>query len=473
MLFNSLEFILFLPIVFYLYWALRRWVRIQNLFVVIASYLFYGWWDWRFLLLIAFTTLCSYTSGLLMERFRERKGVPKLVCISNITLNLGILFLFKYFNFFAESLIALLSAIGIQAHPTTLSLILPVGISFYTFQAIGYTIDVYKEKIPAARDSIAFFAFISFFPQLVAGPIERASRLYPQFLRQRTFDYQQAVRGCRLILWGFFKKIVIADGAAEIVNAIFGNAAAYNASSLWLGAILFTFQIYGDFSGYSDIAIGTARLLGINLMKNFDKPYLSQSIPEFWRRWHISLTTWFRDYIYFPLGGSRCSKAKCLRNTMIVFLLSGLWHGANWTFVAWGLYHALFFIPRLLSGKKENGNTRFPLLSVAITFLIVTIGWVLFRADSLSSAFVFLKGMVCGGGGMPLLVGLQSRKTLECFIGIIVLITTEFLISKRPDYIALLRRPSFSLPRRIAYLIIAVWTFLLYCIDQSFLYFQF
>lgn len=473
MLFNSIEFILFLPIVFYLYWALRRRVGIQNLFVVLASYLFYGWWDWRFLLLIAFTTLCSYASGILMEKFRERKGVLRLVCISNITLNLGILFLFKYFNFFAESLMSLLSAIRLQAHPTTLSLILPVGISFYTFQAIGYTIDVYKKKIPAARDGIAFFAFISFFPQLVAGPIERASRLYPQFLRQRTFDYQQAVSGCRLILWGFFKKIVIADGAAEIVNAIFGNASAYNASSLWLGAILFTFQIYGDFSGYSDIAIGTARLLGIDLMKNFDKPYLSKSIPEFWRRWHISLTTWFRDYIYFPLGGSRCSKAKSLRNTMIVFLLSGLWHGANWTFVAWGLYHALFFIPRLISGRKANENTRFPLLSVAVTFLIVTIGWVLFRADNLSSAANFLKGMVCGGGGMPLLSDLQWRGSLECIIAIIVLMSTEYIVSFHHNVIAKLRRPPFRFLRMTLYVLIAIWTLLFYYPKQSFIYFQF
>lgn len=473
MLFNSLEFILFFPIVFCLYWTLHRRVRIQNLFVVIASYLFYGWWDWRFLLLIAFTTLCSYTSGILMEKFRERKGVPKLICISNITLNLGILFLFKYFNFFAESLISLLTAIGLQAHPTTLSLILPVGISFYTFQAIGYTIDVYKEKIPAARDSISFFAFISFFPQLVAGPIERASRLYPQFLRQRTFDYQQAVRGCRLILWGFFKKIVIADGAAEIVNAIFGNAAAYNASTLWLGAILFTFQIYGDFSGYSDIAIGTARLLGIDLMKNFDKPYLSKSIPEFWRRWHISLTTWFRDYIYFPLGGSRCSKAKCLRNTMVVFLLSGLWHGSNWTFVAWGLYHALFFVPRLLSGKKENEHTRFPLISVGVTFLIVTIGWVLFRADNLSVAFTFLKGMVCGGGGMPLLSDIQWRAFFECIVAILVLMSAEYIVAHYHNVIDKLNRPKFRFLRMTLYVIIAIWAFLFYYPQQSFIYFQF
>lgn len=473
MLFNSLEFILFLPPVFYLYWWLRCSIKLQNLFVVVCSYIFYGWWDWRFLLLIAFTTICSYTGGILMENFRERKSVPRFICIANISLNLGILFLFKYFNFFVGSFVSLLTTLGFQAHSTTLSLILPVGISFYTFQAIGYTIDVYKKKFPAARDSIAFFAFISFFPQLVAGPIERASHLYPQFLKQRTFDYQQAVNGCRLILWGFFKKIVIADGAAGIVNTIFSNSGTCNSATLWLGAILFTFQIYGDFSGYSDIAIGTARLLGINLMKNFDKPYLSKSIPEFWRRWHISLTTWFRDYIYFPLGGSHCSKEKCLRNTMIVFLLSGLWHGANWTFVAWGLYHALFFVPRLISGKKEREVKRFPLLSIGITFFIVTIGWVLFRSDNMTSALDFLKGMAYRDGGSFILSDIQIRSTLECIAAIMVLVVSEYIVSYHKTFIDKLHYPSFRFLRITAYLVIAIWTFIFYAPGQSFIYFQF
>ncbi|MCM1170437.1 MAG: MBOAT family protein [Bacteroides sp.] len=408
-----------------------------------------------------------------MDKAGEKKTLRRVACISNISLNLGILFIFKYYNFFVESFTSFLSTIGLQAHPTTLSLILPIGISFYTFQAIGYTIDVYKKQIPAARDGIAFFAFISFFPQLVAGPIERASRLYPQFLKQRTFDYQLAVSGCRLILWGFFKKIVIADGAASIVNSVWGDVAAYNASSLWIAAILFAFQIYGDFSGYSDIAIGIARLLGINLMKNFDKPYLSQSIPEFWRRWHISLTSWFRDYIYFPLGGSRCAQGKRIRNTFIVFLLSGLWHGANWTFVSWGLYHALFFLPRLISRRKHSENSRFPFASVLGTFLIVTVGWVFFRADSLSNALNFLQGMICGGGGWPLFNDILMRSTLECLAAIFLLIAAEYITKTHGEWITRFRSPSFCIIRRITYLIIAVWTVIFYSVGQSFIYFQF
>ena len=473
MLFNSLVFGLFLPLVFFLYWLLRRSVKIQNLFVVICSYIFYGWWDWRFLLLIAFTTICSYTSGILIERFRERKG-SWIAFVANIGLNLGILFLFKYFNFFVENFISLLAFFGLQAHSPTLSLILPVGISFYTFQAIGYTIDVYKRKISAARDIIAFFAFISFFPQLVAGPIERASRLYPQFLRQRRFDYQQAVGGCRLILWGLFKKIVIADGAADIVNVVFGDITGYDVSSLWLAAVLFSFQIYGDFSGYSDIAIGVARLLGIDLMKNFDKPYLSKSIPEFWQRWHISLTTWFRDYIYFPLGGSHCSRRKCFRNILLVFLISGLWHGANWTFVAWGLYHALFFFPRLVSGKKEKQNTRCPFLSVCVTFLIVTVSWVIFRADSLASAASYIKGMVYGGGELLVLADASRFRLVKLLMAVVFLLIVEYVQAKYEagEIVRLPRKVSVVL-RWIAYWLIALWIFLSFHVSQTFFYFQF
>ncbi|MCM1041772.1 MAG: MBOAT family protein [Bacteroides sp.] len=471
MLFNSLAFTLFFPFVFCLYWLLRRSVKAQNLFVVIASYVFYGWWDWRFLLLIACTTVCSFTSGLLMDRCREKIGMPRFVCIANIVLNLGILFLFKYFNFFAESFTSLLTAFGLQAHPPTLSLILPVGISFYTFQAIGYTIDVYRGKIPAARDGIAFFAFISFFPQLVAGPIERASRLYPQFTRERTFDYQRAVSGCRLILWGFFKKVVIADGAAEIVNVVFGNASAYNSATHWLAAILFTFQIYGDFSGYSDIAVGTARLLGIDLMKNFDKPYLSRSVPEFWRRWHISLTSWFRDYIYFPLGGSRCSKAKSVRNTMIVFLVSGLWHGANWTFLVWGLYHAVFFLPRLLTGKKIEEKFRFPWISVVVTFVIVTVGWVIFRAENLTSAWQFIQGMFCGEWELPVWDGISRMRLLKTLLAISLLMFAEYMVDTK--VVVLMHRSWRTALRWGAYLIIALWIFLSFEESQVFFYFQF
>lgn len=334
MLFNSLEFLLFLPIAFGVYWLLAKRIRLQNLFVIVASYLFYGWWDWKFLFLIAFTTLCSYVCGRGIERFRTSVRKRKTICAFNIVVNLAILGVFKYYDFFALNFRDLMARMGFEVDVVTLHLLLPVGISFYTFQALGYTIDVYRNKVSAAHDVAVFFAFLSFFPQLVAGPIERASNLYPQFLRRKRFDYDMAVEGCRMILWGFFKKIVIADGVAVVVNMVFDNAANYNAASLWIAAILFAFQIYGDFSGYSDIAIGVARLFGIRLMRNFNLPYLSHNVAEFWRRWHISLNTWFVDYLYIPLGGNRGGMIKTLRNTVIVFLVSGLWHGANWTYVA-------------------------------------------------------------------------------------------------------------------------------------------
>ncbi len=469
MLFNSLEFILFLPPVFYLYWLLRRSVRIQNLFIVACSYLFYGWWDWRFLLLIAFTTLCSYGSALLMEK---KESFRRVFCTVNIIVNLGILFLFKYYDFFVEGFESLMSVLGLKAHPATLSLILPVGISFYTLQAIGYTIDVYRRQIPAARDIGAFFAFLSFFPQLVAGPIERASRLYPQFLKKRIFDEQLAISGCRLILWGFFKKIVIADGTAEIVNAVFGDIAGYNITALWLTALLFAFQIYGDFSGYSDIAIGTARLFGIRLMKNFDAPYFSKSIPEFWKRWHISLNTWFRDYLYIPIGGSRCSPGKHIRNILVVFLMSGLWHGAEWTFIAWGLYHALFFLPRVWLGKNFMESARSSWLSVVVTFVIVILGWILFRADSISEAFGFYQGML-GGNQAAGLMGFPLKRALKYLLAVGVMMTVEYLYTFHRTRFSFLHQPSFRVLRWASYLLCALWILLSYEVEQSFIYFQF
>ncbi len=310
MLFNSIEFLLFLPIVFGMYWAVAKNVRLQNLFVIAASYLFYGWWNWKCLLLIAFTTLCSYVCGLGIERVRMSARKSKAVCGLNIVVNLMILGVFKYYDFFALSFHDLMARMGFEVDVITLHLLLPVGISFYTFQAVGYSIDVYRNKIGAAHDIAAFFAFLSFFPQLVAGPIERASNLYPQFLCRKRFDYDMAVEGCWMILWGFFKKIVIADGAAVVVNTVFDSAGNYNAATLWMAAILFAFQIYGDFSGYSDIAIGVARLFGIRLMRNFNLPYLSHNVAEFWRRWHISLNTWFVDYLYIPLGGSKGGRSR-------------------------------------------------------------------------------------------------------------------------------------------------------------------
>ena len=308
MLFNSFEFLIFLPAVFLLYWFVFKPLKWQNLFVVAASYLFYGWWDWRFLILIAITTFCSYASGLLIQKYAGRRTRRRIVCATNILLNLIILGIFKYLNFFGENFALLLDALGFKCDWVTLDILLPVGISFYTFQALSYTIDVYRGNIQPTRNIVAFFAFISFFPQLVAGPIERATNLLPQFLVPRKFDYAKAVDGMRQILWGLFKKMVVADNCAVAVNMIFDQYQSFDGFTLFIGGLLFTFQIYGDFSGYSDIAIGTARLFGINLMRNFNYPYFSRNIAEFWRRWHISLTTWFRDYVYFPLGGSRRGK---------------------------------------------------------------------------------------------------------------------------------------------------------------------
>lgn len=404
MLFNSFEFLVFLPIVFMLYWFVFRGRRWQNLLVVTASYVFYGWWDWRFLLLIALTSMCVYGSGLLLEHYEGRRRRQQIVCVVNIVFNLGILGVFKYYNFFVENLDALFGMMGYHLDWVTMIVILPVGISFYTFQALSYTIDVYQKRLPATHDIIEFLAYISFFPQLVAGPIERATNLLPQFQRRRQFDYAKAVDGMRQMLWGFLKKLVIADNCATVVNEYWNHYQDLPGVSLFLMGVLFTFQIYCDFSGYSDIAIGCARLFGFNLMRNFNFPYFSRSIPEFWRRWHISLTTWFRDYIYFPLGGSRCDKWKIIRNVYIVWGVSGLWHGANWTFVCWGLFHAtllaiynIFGIntkyKQVVAYGKYLPNIR-ETMQIALTFFLTVIGWIIFRAESMTQAVDFLTAMV-------------------------------------------------------------------------------
>ena len=427
MLFNSIQFAIFLPIVFLLYWFVfdrfisksKHQLRLQNAFVVVASYVFYGWWDWRFLLLIAFTSFCSWGSGMLMQRVATQsvttsmegggKDVDyqlvrkrqKWIATANIVLNLLILAVFKYYDFFVTEFAQLFH---ISTEGLLLKVILPVGISFYTFQALSYSIDVYRGKIEPTKDIIAFFAFISFFPQLVAGPIERATNLLPQFLKKREFDYDTAVDGMRQILWGLFKKIVVADNCAVYVDQVFSTYTEQTGSTLLLAAIFFTFQIYGDFSGYSDIAIGTAKLFGIKLMRNFNVPYFSRDIAEFWRRWHISLTTWFRDYVYIPLGGSRVSKAKVVRNTFIIFLLSGFWHGANWTFIAWGAYHAVLFLPLILTGKNRKYTNQvaegriLPTFKEAgqilVTFFLAVIGWIIFRAESIGMAWEYFRGMM-------------------------------------------------------------------------------
>lgn len=404
MIFNSVEFLIFLPIVFSLYWfVFKKNLRLQNLFVVVASYFFYGWWDWRFLFLIAFTSLCSWESGLLIKRHQDN-GSPKTalaINVANIVINLLILGIFKYYNFFIDSFFDIFPTL--RNDQLLIKVILPVGISFYTFQALSYTIDVYRNKIEPTKDIIAFFAFVSFFPQLVAGPIERATNLLPQFQQKRTFDYATATDGCRQMLWGFFKKMVVADNCAVFVDKVWEDIPAFGGSTLLVAAILFSFQIYCDFSGYSDIAIGTAKLFGIKLKRNFNVPYFSRDIAEFWRRWHISLTTWFRDYIYIPLGGSRVSKAKVIRNTFIIFLVSGFWHGANWTYIVWGAFHAFLFLPLILRGKNRKNidtvasgrtlPTIKEILQISFTFILAALGWIIFRSDNITQTIQIFSGI--------------------------------------------------------------------------------
>lgn len=403
MLFNSLEFALFLPAVFALYWfVFRRSLQGQNVFLLIASYVFYGWWDWRFLSLIVISSLTDYVVGIQLARTRVVSR-RKLLLITSLVINLGLLGFFKYFNFFVDSFVDAFSLIGMEFQRRSLNIVLPVGISFYTFQTLSYTIDVYRQKITPTRNIVAFFSFVSFFPQLVAGPIERASTLLPQFEKKRVFNYELAKDGLRQILWGLFKKVVIADTCATYVDQAFGHTSSYPGSFLLLGAIFFAFQIYCDFSGYSDIAIGTARLFGFDLMRNFAYPYFSRDMAEFWRRWHISLTTWFRDYLYIPLGGSRGAKWTTIRNVMIVFVVSGFWHGANWTFIAWGLLNAIYFLPLLvLQGNRRHLDdipksrrfpTAFECLQIGSTFSLTLVAWVFFRAGSMSHAFAYLDGM--------------------------------------------------------------------------------
>ena len=348
MLFNSLTFFGFIIIVFFSFWFLLKTIKKQNLFILIASYIFYGWWDYRFLFLILFSTLLDYY--LSQNIYKTNKETQrKFYLYISLIVNIGFLFIFKYYNFFIKSFQELFSSLGINAEVSTLNIILPVGISFYTFQTLSYTIDVYRKKLTPTKDIVSFASFVTFFPQLVAGPIERATNLLPQFCKKRTFDFEFAKSGIQLIIWGLFKKVVIADSCAVYVDYIFSEYKTQNSLTLILGTVYFAFQIYGDFSGYTDIAIGTGRLLGFNLLPNFKTPYFSRNIAEFWRRWHISLTTWFKDYVYIPLGGSRVSKIMQLRNVFIIFLISGVWHGANWTYLFWGGLNAIYFIPSLLT----------------------------------------------------------------------------------------------------------------------------
>jgi alginate O-acetyltransferase complex protein AlgI len=406
MLFNSIEFLLFLPIIFILYWfVFNKNLKIQNTLILLSSYLFYGWWDYRFLSLIFLSTIVDYIIGLNIPK-QDSKKKQKLLLWCSVLFNLSVLGFFKYYNFFVDSWIDLFSSVGYEIKSVwTLNIILPVGISFYTFQTMSYTIDICRKKLEPTKDFISFASFVSFFPQLVAGPIERASNLLPQILKKREFKHEQGVQGLRLILWGMFKKVVIADSLAPIVDNIFSNYQDFGGGTLLLGTIYFSFQIYCDFSGYSDIAIGTSKLFGFELMSNFKFPYFSRNIGEFWRKWHISLSTWFRDYLYIPLGGSKEGKQKSIRNIFIIFLVSGFWHGANWTFIFWGLFHSILFLPSFIFKTNRKHRTSIvaqhtllptlnEFLQIGTTFLLVTIAWVFFRSETIGDSFGYLTSMI-------------------------------------------------------------------------------
>lgn len=474
MLFNSIDYFFFLTFVFFVYWATRN-LKVQNLFIVGASYFFYACWDWRFLSLILVTTLCSWESGLLMERFGKNKRACRMIMTCNVVLNLIILGFFKYFNFFADSFSALLASVGVNADFPTLNIILPVGISFYTFQAIGYSIEVFCRRLNPCRDLVCFASFICFFPQLVAGPIEPASHLLPQFQQPRRFRYEEAVKGSRMILWGLFKKMIVADNCAPTVDMVWNDYTHFSPVMLAVASLLFTIQIYCDFSGYSDIAIGSAKLFGIDLINNFKMPYFSTSIPEFWRRWHISLMNWFRTYIYIPLGGSRRGKAITIRNVFVVFLLSGLWHGANYTFIVWGLYHALLSMVYVLFDIKTKNTTDMSMFfmrhipSILLTFLLVNIGWIIFRAPDLQSAIGYLSNM------------LTQELTFTDFSGITAILTSiiclavEWVQRNREYTLDFGNSRLFASPcvRAIVYYTILIALFELSARQESFIYFQF
>ena len=403
MFFNSFAFALFLPIVFLLYWfVFNKNKSTQNALLIIASYYFYSCWDWRFLFLLVFSTFLDYYTGIQIEK-AKKAGIRKFWFWLTISINLGFLGIFKYYNFFADSFSEMLNGFGLQTSPLLLNVILPVGISFYTFHGLSYVIDIYLKRIKAEYNFVDYSLFVSYFPLLVAGPIERATHLLPQVKVKREFDFQKAKEGVFQFIWGLVKKVVIADTCATYANAIFDNYESMNSLSLILGAVYFAFQIYGDFSGYSDMALGMSKLFGIDLLRNFNYPYFSRDIAEFWRRWHISLSSWFRDYLYIPLGGSSGGMAMKIRNTFIIFLVSGFWHGANWTFIAWGFINAVYFLPLLLL-KKNRSNIEMVSLrwsfdsvrvffSILSTFALTCIAWVFFRAKTIGEAFEYIKRM--------------------------------------------------------------------------------
>ncbi|SMC96085.1 MBOAT family O-acyltransferase [Pedobacter africanus] len=477
MLFNSINFAIFLPIVFVLYWFVtNKNLKAQNILLLVSSYFFYACWDWRFLFLLVFSTALDYYTGLKIAS-SEKKSMKKFWFWLSITVNLGFLGVFKYYNFFISSFAEAVGQLGMSFNPWTLKVILPVGISFYTFHGLSYVIDIYKERIKPEKDFVDYSVFVSFFPLLVAGPIERATHLLPQIQKKRSFDYARAIDGLRQILWGLFKKVVIADRSAEYVNQIFNHHTDYSGSTHILGAIFFAFQIYCDFSGYSDIALGTARLFGIELLRNFSFPYFSRDIAEFWRRWHISLSTWFRDYLYIPLGGSKGGMWLKIRNTFIIFLVSGFWHGANWTFIIWGFLNALYIMPSIIFNTNRNHldivaqGKIFPttreFIAMVITFGLTVFAWIFFRAESVEAAFTYI-----GEIFSPSLFTVPYVKPLLLALALVFLIV-EWL-GREGQYALAHFGTSWPRPLRWAtYYAILIAIFLFAGGEQQFIYFQF
>ncbi len=480
MLFTSVAFAVFLPVIFVLHWFVaNRSLKYQNLLLLAASYFFYSCWDWRFLFLLIFSTLLDYFTGLQMSATQNPRLKTFWFWLS-VSINLGFLGVFKYFNFFAASFGQAASHFGFQVNPWTLKVILPVGISFYTFHGLSYVIDIYKNRIKAEKNFIDYSLFVSFFPLLVAGPIERATHLLPQLKRKRVFNYSDAVDGLRQILWGVFKKVVIADQCAYYVNIIFSNANDYSGSTHVLGALLFTFQIYGDFSGYSDIAIGTARLFGVELLRNFAYPYFSRDVSEFWRRWHISLSSWFKDYLYIPLGGSKGGTWMRVRNTFIIFLVSGFWHGANWTFIIWGGLNALYIMPSIILRTNRNnlgivaeGKTLpdlSELFSMTVTFILTVFAWIFFRSASLQQAVSYIAKIFSAS-----LFTVPAIFPRELFLLalIIIFIIMEWL-GREQKYALASFGTGWKRPYRyMAYYCIMLLIFQFAGNEQEFIYFQF
>ena len=482
MLFNSLNFAIFLPIVFLLYWfATKGSLRLQNTLLLVSSYFFYACWDWRFMFLLIFSTLLDFYTGIKIHKATNQRKRLFWLWLS-IGINLGFLGVFKYYNFFAESFAEGLSLLGFKANLGSLQIILPVGISFYTFHGLSYVIDIYKNRIKTERNLIDYSVFVSFFPLLVAGPIERATHLLPQILKKREFDYSKAVDGLRQILWGLFKKIVIADNCAEFANTIFNNSANYSGSTLVLGALFFTFQIYCDFSGYSDIALGTARLFGIDLLRNFAFPYFSRDIAEFWRRWHISLSSWFKDYLYIPLGGSKGGMWMKIRNTFIIFLVSGFWHGANWTFIVWGFLNALYIMPSIAFKTHRNNldivakGKHLPTLkdfyAIVITFSLTVFAWIFFRAANVSHAFSYISKIFSSSlFTIPHFPGIRKSVLIVFLTSIFIIV--EWLGREQQYAIAHLGTKWYRPVRWAMYYIIILAICLFAGSEQQFIYFQF